>query len=928
MRKVALAVIGLALIGAGVWFFVVRDASRSKAPVAASKAATKAPDAARPRAPERDGQSDISSAVLVDDDPKGSLRLEGQVIDADEKPVAGATVVLASNPPRLATSGEDGGFAFDNLVGRPYTLTARAATGVAGPITAHLTDKSAPVVLRLAPGAKVVVDVVDASTGKPLDGATVELRSADAIRQTTKDGSTTFTSIPAGGYQLAAWAPGRAVTHEWLGVAAGDEHETLRLEPGAAVKGRVVDPGGAPVSGARVTYHGASDWSQQADARFDGVETGKDGVFEFPALPAGSFRFAATHAELARSQSPLVTLDGKTETRDVVITLGAGATVRGIVVDAHKQPVPSARVRIGITARRQMIFEPPRQAYTDATGAFEIKGLPRRELSAVAMHESGASQTADVNTTNGNVEGVTLTIDVTGSISGIVVDPAGNALEGVQVSAGPNFRDQGATMDFTQFRLRGFPQELTDGAGTFTLTGLAVGSYMISASRSTDGGRGRRGAIEGTVAQTGTSNLKIVLQPEGGVKGKVAFADGSKPTAFTLQVGFAQQSFSGTGEFEMDALPPQKYELSVRGPQFQTRAIEITVDPAKTTDVGTITVVKGRVLGGIVVSDGQPVPNATVYAGRQLFGNGTSNTANFGPMGQGTKQATTDASGHFSISGFNLGDLAIVGEHPDIGRSQALRIPTNMPGQGDQLVLELQKFGSLKGVLRVGGKPTEGVFVSCQSTSTPGAIYAVASGPDGAYRYDKLAPDLYKISATVGMPMMGMKFYSKEILVPPGKEVTIDLTADPGAITLAVTAVAKTGKVGVANAFISTGVVAARTATELGLRMAASGPASSQWVIIRNGEPAKFNEVAPGSYSVCIIPFPAEVQGMGAMGYADRHSDSLPAYCQQVKVQPSPATQTASVTVEIPAFEADQAGSGAGSGSAGGSGSQTGSSAP
>jgi uncharacterized GH25 family protein len=914
MRKAALAVVGLALVGAGVWWFFLRDGSRSKTPQTASRPAVKAPEAARPRAPERDGQSDIPSAVLIDDDPKGSLRLEGQVIDADEKAVSGATVVLASNPPRSATSGDDGGFAFDGLVGRPYTLTARSPKGVAGPITARLTDKSEPIVLRLAPGAKVIVDVVDASTGKPLDGATVELRSADVIRQTTKDGSTTFISIPAGGYQLAAWAPGRAVTHQWLGIDIGEEHETLRLEPGANVTGRVVDPGGAPVSGARVTYHGASNWSQQADPRFDGVETGKDGAFEFAALPAGSFRFAATHGELARAESQLVTLDGKTEVHDITITLGAGAIVRGVVVDAKKQPVPSARVRIGVTARNRMIFEPPRQAYTDASGAFEIKGLPRGELSAVAMHESGASDTAEVSTTNGNVDNVTLTIDVTGSISGVVVDPQGNPLEGVQVSAGPNFRDQGATIDFTQFRLRGFPEELTDSAGTFRLTGLAPGSYMIHAARTTDGGRARRAAIEGTVAQTGTDNLKIVLQPEGGVKGKVAFADGTKPTAFTLQVGFAQQSFSGTDEFQLDALPPQKYELSVRGPQFQTRAIEITVEPAKVTDVGTINVVKGRVLGGIVVADGQPVPNATIFAGRQLFGNGSSNTANFGPMGQSTKQATTDASGRFSLTGFNAGDLAVVAEHPDIGRSKAMRIPTDLPGQSE-LVLELQKFGALKGVLRVGGKPTEGVFVSCQSTTTPGALYAVASGPDGGYRYDKLAPDTYKISATVGMPMMGMKFYSKEIVVPSGKEVSIDLTADPGTVTLAVTVTAKTGKVGVANAFITSGVVAARTATDLGLKMAASGPASSQWVIIRNGEPATFKEIAPGGYSVCIIPFPTEVKGMAAMGYADRHSDSLPAYCQQVKVQPSPASQTANVSVEIPAFEADPSGSGSATGS-------------
>jgi uncharacterized GH25 family protein len=919
MRKWGLVAIALVLVGAVAGWLVLRDPSRSVQRQAAPKPEVKPGAGERPRAPGRDGQSEVSSAVLVDDDPRGELRLEGQVIDVGEKPVAGATVVLASNPPRTTTSGEDGSFAFDNLVGRPYTLTARAKDGVAGPVTAKLTDKSDPVVLRLKPGARVIVETVDSSTGAPIDGATVELRSADAIRETTKAGVATFTQVPSGGYQLAAWAPGRAVTHEWINVSAGDARETLRLEPGAPVSGRVIDPGGAPVSGARVTYHGASNWSQQADARFDGVETGKDGTFAFPALPAGSFRFAASHETLARASSQLVTLDGKTEVRDVVIALSAGSVVRGKVLDTRQQPVAGARVRIGVTARRQMIFEPPRQAYTDSTGAFEIKGLPRRELMAVAMHETGASQSVDVDTSGGDVSDVKLVIDVTGSIAGIVVDPAGNPLEGIQVSAGPNFRDQGAVSDFTQFRLRGFPQELTDSAGKFTLTGLAPGSYMINASRAQDASR-RRFAAEGTVAQTGTIDLKIVLQPEGGVKGKVAFADGSAPGMFTVQVGFAQQSFTGTGEFELDALAPQKYEVSVRGPTFQTRAVGVTIEPGKVADVGTIRVERGRVLAGVVIADGQPVPNATVFAGRQLFGNGTSNTANFGPMGQGTKQATTDAAGKFSVSGFNAGDLALVAEHPDIGRSKAMRIPTDLPGQGE-LVLELQKFGALKGVLRVSGKPTEGVFVSCQSTTTPGAIYAVASGPDGGYRYDRLAPDTYKVSATVGMPMMGMKFYSKEIAVPSGKEVTLDLTADPGSVTLAVTATARSGKVGVANAFLATGTVTARSQNELSLKMAASGPSSSQWVIIRNGEPAKFNEVMPGLYSACIVPFPAEVQGMAAMGYGERHGDTLPAYCQSVKVNPSPATQAASVAVDIPPFEADQTGSGSGAGA--GSGSAT-----
>ncbi|MBV8756462.1 MAG: carboxypeptidase regulatory-like domain-containing protein, partial [Deltaproteobacteria bacterium] len=391
-------------------------------------------------------------------------------------------------------------------------------------------------------------------------------------------------------------------------------------------------------------------------------------------------------------------------------------------------------------------------------------------------------------------------------------------------------------------------------------------------------------------------------------------ANGTRPDLFTISVGITQQSFIGTDSFELDALAPQTYQLEVRGPMFQTRAISVLVEPGKTTDVGTINVQKGRTLAGTVVANGTPVPDATVYAGRQIFGNGSTNSANFGPMGQGVKQTTTDASGMFSLAGFNDGDLAITAEHPAFGRSKALRIPTDMAGQGE-LVLELQPFGALSGVLRQNGKPVEGVFVSCQSTTTPGAIYAVASGPDGSYRYDKLAPDTYKVSATVGMPMSGMKFYSKEVVVPSGQEVHVDLAVEPGNVEVDVLAAPRAGKMGVGVSWLVSGTITAHTANELQLKVAAAGAGASQLTIIRNGEAAKFTEVVPAVYSACVVPYPAEVHGMSAMGYMERHGDKLGAYCAPAQINGAPDHQTITVAVDIPPYIPDDQGSGAGSGS-------------
>ncbi|MEO8698852.1 MAG: carboxypeptidase regulatory-like domain-containing protein [Kofleriaceae bacterium] len=915
------AVIGLAaaLAVAGIvtWWFVHDRSSKTEEVVAtagsANSTATPHPDGRRGDAPDlrRAGE------VMIDDDPRGALTLEGQVIDADDHPVKGAIVALSSNPPRTATSEEDGGFSFDGLLARPYTVVARAPAGIAGPITAKLTAKSDPIVLKLRPGAKLTVTVTAA--GKPIE-ATVELRGIDEQRELAKAGTAVFPVVAPGGYQIATWAEGMAQTLQWIQIGAGDAEAKVALVPGAPVSGRVVDERGNGVGGARVRYSGASDWSQQGNDRLDGATTTGDGSFKLAALPAGSFRFVATHAEHAPGTSALVTLDGKTAQDNITITLAAGATVKGRVVDASKQPVASARVRIGAAAnRRAMIFDAPRQAYSDANGMFEIKGLPKKPLSAVALHATGSSDLVDVDASAGDVFGVTLAIDVTGTIAGIVVDPAGQPMEGVQVTAGPSFADNRAPIDFSQWRLRGFPQELTDASGKFTLAGLAAGTYTVSAAPASSRSRRGFGVGDGVTAKTGDSNVKIVLPPEGAIKGKVAFGDGSAPGAFTVSVGTVGQTFTSGGEFTLDGLPPQKYELSVRGPTFQTRALEVVVESGKTADAGTVVVVKGRTIAGLVLAEGKPVPGAEVHVGRLVFGNGTSSNAQLGPMGSGTKHETTDASGAFSLSGFPEGDITIVAEHTTLGRSRAMRLPTVLPGQ-TELNLTLEPFGSLSGVLRQAGKPVEGVFVTCQSTTTPGALYSVASGADGAYRFDRLAPDVYKVSATVGMPMTGMRFYSQQVAVPSGKAVTIDLVVEPGTVTLDVTVAGKGGKVGVANVYIVNTVITAKTQSELGLKMAAAGPGASQWVIVRNGEPARFSEVAAGSYSACVVPYPLEVKGMAAMGYAERHGDTLPAFCKAVVVGAAPDTQTATVPVELPPFIPDTPPTGPGSGSGSGSG--------
>src|SRR6188472_2736951 len=111
-----------AVVAVIVWLALGRHRERPRPAAAAGSAAiAPRPEArARPdRGEDRGGGGEPT--ILVDDDPAGVLRLEGLVLDADEKPVGGATVVVSANPSRVATTDADGSFGFDKLVGRSYT---------------------------------------------------------------------------------------------------------------------------------------------------------------------------------------------------------------------------------------------------------------------------------------------------------------------------------------------------------------------------------------------------------------------------------------------------------------------------------------------------------------------------------------------------------------------------------------------------------------------------------------------------------------------------------------------------------------------------------------------------------------------------------------------------------------------------------------
>jgi protocatechuate 3,4-dioxygenase beta subunit len=162
------------------------------------------------------------------------------------------------------------------------------------------------------------------------------------------------------------------------------------------------------------------------------------------------------------------------------------AIVRGVVVaQDSEQPVRAARVTLGALSAGVSIH-----ARSDATGKFEFKTMESgsyrlqadppltdaRYLSTAGFVTRSGERKTVLNLAAGQIEdGLRITLDRAGAISGQVVDEYGDPAAYVRVTAlrrTPNAGYQGTRADGLM---------MTDDEGRFRLFGLAPGEYIVLA---------------------------------------------------------------------------------------------------------------------------------------------------------------------------------------------------------------------------------------------------------------------------------------------------------------------------------------------------------------------------------------------------------------------------------------------------------------
>ena len=317
---------------------------------------------------------------------KGAL-LAVRVMDSEKnEPVEGANVGVAPTAgPRQISRGKTDRNGEARILVAPgaYRLAYGHKQGYAQPRPNESVDVKAGqeglLEVKMAP-LPCVRGVVRDPEGKPVEGAVVMVvpsgqgirARSDAQGKFEVPFDVTYLQHMQGGVLLHLMA-----RHPERNMAAAVEidEDTREVDvtvlPAAILRGKVVDPQGKPIEGARY-------WVSLKAPRFStsightGPPTAADGLYEIKAIPQGliygitaqapGYGQTSVDASVEESAAGVVACD------DILLNV-ANLSISGVVVNEDDQPVSGAEVYVSGDGQQH------RRAKSDDKGAFSIDGL-------------------------------------------------------------------------------------------------------------------------------------------------------------------------------------------------------------------------------------------------------------------------------------------------------------------------------------------------------------------------------------------------------------------------------------------------------------------------------------------------------------------------------------------------------------------------
>jgi hypothetical protein len=519
----------------------------------------------------------------------------GHVVDPQNRPVAGAEVIVAGGVDlRTVVTDASGRYRVGNMVAGNLTVTARdPRTGLRARATSLLLlNQSAAVDLRLAPSGTVAGTVFGRDGITPVRSGVTVVLSGPTFVTTTTDvlGHYSVDFVPLGGVTVEAsdGSGNRGRATGSLSVTADTVVLDIVFLGRGAVGGTVQDAGRNPVPNASVTLTSESVFGGSRTVTTDG-----SGRYAFGDVFVGPFSVAAKApiARLAGKTSGRVDRDGETAAAD--ITLVAAGTFTGIVSRTTGSPVAGVQVTLTPSGL---------SATTDSLGRYRLDLVPIGSYTVDAADSATGDRGRRSGTlaTQDEVRTVDIPLNGQGRVVVTVRDGASETVGGAQVNLDSHTVFGG--------RLSG----MTQSDGTITFDRVLAGNFGLSAADTVTKLTGSRTA---SVTVGETANVTVQLQSAGSILGSIVGADGSAVANIVVRlVGpVTRQTTTGAlGTYRFDIVPSATYAVEAldAAGNLRARAGNLVLSTHRQELLANLTLIGVGTVTGLVRN-----PDGSVAAG-------------------------------------------------------------------------------------------------------------------------------------------------------------------------------------------------------------------------------------------------------------------------------------------------------------------------
>ncbi|MFO0982551.1 MAG: carboxypeptidase-like regulatory domain-containing protein [Planctomycetota bacterium] len=700
---------------------------------------------------------------------------------------------------------------------------------------------------ELEPAGRIIGAVRDQG-GQPLSGASVHaLRSNDIVQsllgggmsyasvRTSDDGSYALDHLPAGSYRIEARRKGwPAQVKSDLDLAAGAELRGVdfTLDPGGTIQGIVLDPGGKPIAGAKVSAvepPSLTDLISVMSAFRDGkpVETDAEGRFALDGLRSVKHTVSAKardYVETSRSDvlpgSGPVTLQLLAPARvsGVVMSTTSGEPVRDYELDVTVTPSKtehgsSLDVAFSVDTEAMGAHGTSSTTIRDPSGRFEIGGLaPGSARIAVDADGHAPAAVADVSLKGGETtKGVIIFLDAEGVVEGVVREAGtGKPLPAAKVHVAlPSIDEKAPPGQAWRTVVPATEQNVDcDASGRFRAPKLTRGTAEVRATLEhyEQAEPLRVAIVPGKVAGDVVLEMRPRIEPlKGAVEGTVYTVAG-KPHKGAMLFATQKLSFEdlggdpaitdGRGHFQINDLPVGRTNLillngegdlnlaSLLSMFTRRQVVPVEIKAGETVSVtireqGEIR--RGCRVHGTVSSGGAPLPHAMLMA--------------IPESGGGLKMATTDDQGRYELNELVAGRWRFAvteGEGVQTGSGVPIDVPDAADAERDVRVPE----GKIAGVVIDAStkQPIEGiaVFATPEDVAPASFLASVFGRSDsiittdarGAFELPRLAPGSYTVHAGGAASRGSAREYTQAsrtaVAIAGGASATVDFALQHG----------------------------------------------------------------------------------------------------------------------------------------------------